>query len=97
MLQQLDIYANKLSGRIPSEIGMLKQLTYLLLTLNCLTGIVPALPFTQYSNYCKLCWWPACTMDSNRFECPLPAGFENCQNDGTPYCVNVTPTSCTRH
>ena len=71
---------NNLKGTIPSSLASLTQLTYIDLSDNALTGLVPPLPFKQYSNYCYLdapdhCVEPNC----NHFKCPLPAGHLQCK------------------
>jgi hypothetical protein len=54
-------------------------LTDLELNSNKLTGIVPPLPFAQYSDGCYLdspdyCTEPEC----NHFKCPLPPNSDKC-------------------
>jgi hypothetical protein len=79
----LDLQGNNLKGTIPSSLASLTQLTDLTLRDNALTGLVPPLPFKQYSMVCDLDY-PGCTEPKcNHFKCPLPAGSEQC---GSAHC-----------
>jgi hypothetical protein len=49
---------------------------------NSLTGLVPPLPFKQYSNGCGLDDPDGCGATCNHFKCPLPAGSEQCKYPG---------------
>jgi hypothetical protein len=82
---------NNLRGTIPSSLAKLSKMTELTLFWNRLTGLLPSLPFAQYTyaesyyGQCALalpsgqfaCTEPNC----NHFKCPLPAGSEQCKTD----------------
>jgi hypothetical protein len=83
-MTDLHLSFNRLTGSIPSALANLKKLARVYLDQNNLGGIVPPLPFEQYSTgtptsgACsldnpKLCQGPVC----NRFSCPLPANLYN--------------------
>jgi hypothetical protein len=80
-LVNLGVSDNNLNGTIPSSLASLR-LDYLRLDNNALTGLVPPLPFKQYSVGCYLdnpgCTEPNC----NHFKCHLPAGNEQCKWHG---------------
>jgi Leucine-rich repeat (LRR) protein len=73
-----------LTGSIPSELATLTALTSLYLVGNQLTGLVPPLPFEQYTDGDA----GDCTLDSdgcnepdcNHFKCPLPATSDKCKS-----------------
>jgi hypothetical protein len=67
----LSLYDNlQIKGSIPARLGDLKQLTTLELHRNRLTGVVPSLPFNQYTK--SNCYLQAPTSPTNNFTCPLP-------------------------
>jgi hypothetical protein len=74
---------NNLRGTIPSSLAKLSKLTVLALYDNRLTGLLPPLPFAQYTGGdpgygCHLDA-PSCTEPNcNHFKCPLPAGSKQC-------------------
>jgi hypothetical protein len=74
----MDLSGNNLKGTIPSSLASLTKLSSIVLFGNALTGLVPPLPFKQYSYRCKLDY----TGGSNHFKCPLPAGSEQCDAGG---------------
>eukprot|EP00937_MAST-01D_sp_MAST-1D-sp2_P007574 g7574.t1 len=57
--------------------------TYLVLSNNKLTGLVPALPFNQI-HWCGI-------GGSNSFTCPLPDGTTDCNYDGNVACSYLMP------
>ena len=63
----LELYNNKLTGSIPSEVGLLTSMTVLGLGVNSLTGSIPSeiCNLKQASGFCDL--------SSNSFSCPLPS------------------------
>jgi hypothetical protein len=79
---KLSLSRNNLKGTIPSSLASLTELSSISLSKNALTGLVPPLPFKQYSGgHCALddpgyCTEPNC----NHFKCPLPAGSEQCKD-----------------
>jgi hypothetical protein len=82
-----------LSGTIPSGIADLKALTALELSGNKFTGVVPALPFAQYTLWCCL---QHLTRDgyspTNAYACPLPPHSRLCKR-GPPTCPVATTTA----
>ena len=74
-----------LTGTIPASIGKLKKLANVRLFNNSLGGIVPPLPFAQYTS--------DCSMHGNKFSCPLPADAALCHDDGPMVCTNCTGAS----
>jgi hypothetical protein len=80
----LGLGVNNLEGTIPSSLGSLTKLTYISLEDNSLTGLVPPLPFKQYSYWCSLDAPDSCPGPGfcNHFKCPLPAGSEQCKANG---------------
>ena len=60
---------NNMKGSIPEALGDLEQLVFLNLGHNRLTGVVPSLPFKNYTNGCSL---QDLTSPSNHYTCPLP-------------------------
>eukprot|EP00937_MAST-01D_sp_MAST-1D-sp2_P001639 g1639.t1 len=79
-LTRLVLCDNNLDGTIPDSIGQLTALTSVCLRNNTLTGLVPALPWKQYTDYC--------TIGGNPFTCPLPGGATDCNGGGDYF--NVT-------
>ena len=73
-------------GTIPAEMIKLKKLTTLNLMDNSLHGVVPPLPFSQYSG-CDLA-----EQTGAGFDCPLPPGASTCNQPGPPWPLNCTPT-----
>jgi hypothetical protein len=76
---------NNLRGTIPSSLAKLSKMTTLTLNNNRLTGLVPSLPFAQYTDRyggeCVLDNPTGCTEPNcNHFKCPLPAGSEQCKD-----------------
>jgi hypothetical protein len=61
---------NNMKGSIPEALGDLEQLTFLELYQNRLTGVVPSLPFKNYTNGCYLQYQT--TNPTNHYTCPLP-------------------------
>ena len=83
-LAELNLYANKLEGSIPTDLGRLtKILNSFRLYSNKLTGTVPSLPFKQYNPCCLS------TITSSDFMCPLPADASECfcRGDSGVRCV----------
>jgi hypothetical protein len=80
------LQSNDLHGTIPSSLAKLSEMSLLWLYDNRLTGLVPSLPFAQYTNgECRLDAPSACTKPScNHFKCPLPAGHKQCTNGTDP-------------
>jgi hypothetical protein len=76
-----------ISGTIPAEMIKLKKLTSLNLISNSLEGVVPALPFSQYTDGCTLA-----VQSGKGFDCPLPPGASTCNTPGPPGPLNCTPT-----
>jgi hypothetical protein len=84
----MQLVENNLRGTIPSSLAKLSKMTALALAYNRLTGLVPSLPFAQYTGNvgCRLdspsgqyaCTEPNC----NHFKCPLPAGSKQCKDEG---------------
>jgi hypothetical protein len=82
-LVTLDLNNNSLTGSIPSEIGALVALSGFNVACNNLSGIVPPLPFSQYSGVgygCEMQYERVHAPD-NHFSCPLPkhASASECQ------------------
>jgi hypothetical protein len=69
-----------LTGPIPSEIAKLGKLTDVQLRSNSLTGLVPALPFAQYTDACVLAAGSKYCTAGNQFSCPLPASAQQCKS-----------------
>jgi hypothetical protein len=86
-ITKIDLGNDNLRGTIPSSLAQLSMMTELVLSSNQLTGLVPPLPFAQYTGgqygcvldepaYCQ----GGPSGDCNHFKCPLPAGSEQCRN-----------------
>ena len=72
-LTALRIGSNRLNGTIPgAAIRNLKKLQTFGVFRNQLTGLVPELPFAQYTGICAI-------GPGNHFKCPLPSGSDKCQ------------------
>jgi hypothetical protein len=69
-LATLELYRNKFSGAIPSDIAKLTALTCLALEMNKFTGQLPGLPFAQYIECCLE--EQELDLKTNHFACPLP-------------------------
>jgi hypothetical protein len=68
------------------------KLTVLSLESNTITGLLPALPFDQYTDNC--CLELPQGSAANHFTCPLPQGSETCNSNGN--CATITcQTRCT--
>jgi hypothetical protein len=59
-----------MKGSIPEALARLEQLAVLALWRNRLTGVVPSLPFKNYTN--DGCYLQYPTSPSNHYTCPLP-------------------------
>jgi hypothetical protein len=96
-LKSLYLTNGALTGTIPNGIADLDALTGLEFQNNRLTGVVPNLPFQNYTAHCGL------TMGgTNMFTCPLPPGARRCTMYDCPLpadsasCKQGPPTcSCT--
>jgi hypothetical protein len=75
---------NEIVGFIPTGIVELKALKTLNLNRNKLTGVVPGLPFAQYTGYCDLQDGNR-TQSANAYVCPLPPNSSSCTG-GPPTC-----------
>jgi Leucine-rich repeat (LRR) protein len=69
-LTTLRLDNNQFRGPVPQELAQLECLTDVTLHANSFTGILPAFNFSQYTQ--------CCVMDGSIFDCPLPAGSQNC-------------------
>jgi hypothetical protein len=67
----------QLTGTVPKTIMNLRELRGFQLAYNSLTGLLPALPFTQYASGSG--GW--CDIVGNKFACPLPPGALSCHDN----------------
>jgi hypothetical protein len=75
-----------LVGSIPAELASLAKLIKLDLSFNHLTGLVPELPWNQYTRGCSLQGFNnSAYHPSNNYTCPLPTNSAGCLN-GPPTC-----------
>jgi len=83
---------NNLVGKIPTSLGNMGTLTELVLYGNTLTGVIPPMPFSQYT---RCCLQDPLVLNSNSFTCPLPAGSDACKYCGNSAitCSGSAPTS----
>ena len=89
---------NRLAGSLPRELSQLSKLQFLRVGYNHLTGIVPSLPFHQYTGGCELIDHHAGSTGGNQYACPLPPNAATCkQPKGTfPYALICNGSSlCT--
>ena len=72
-ITDLKLHNTNMNGALPASLVDLSGVTYMEMEGNTITGVVPALNWTQYSVGC-------CLQESstNRFDCPLPAGTDEC-------------------
>jgi hypothetical protein len=87
LLTRLNFANDRLDGSIPGTIAKLAKLKYLNLERNLFTGVVPKLPFRQYTFGCCLQQFQNTPPDPhrNQFSCPLPAGTASCNCDPQPH------------
>jgi Leucine-rich repeat (LRR) protein len=84
-LTLLDGWQNDFTGSIPTELAQLKQLKWFALNYNThLTGKLPALNFSQFTE--------SCALDGDVFTCPLPPGASTCV--GGPAGGKKNPPTC---
>jgi hypothetical protein len=76
------VHANSLSGTLPTEIGLLQNLTYILFSVNSFTGPIP--PFPPAMQHLAL--------DSNKFNSTIPTELGILTNITSLYLFeNVSP------
>ena len=79
----MDLEINQFTGPVPASVASMASLQRLDLLNNAFTGLLPPLPWPQYSD--------GCWLNGNNFSCPLPPGaVGNCT--GFPKHGNTPPT-----
>jgi hypothetical protein len=83
-ITEVGLENNNMEGTVPATLSAMTKMTFLYLNNNKLVGLLPAMPFAQYTGYCCLQY-----SGSNHFDCPLPPGTDKCNCGGQ---VNITCT-----
>ena len=106
-LEYLDLRDTRLSGTIPYGLATLRNLTSLVLSNAQFSGLLPPLPFTQFSRCCIQDSSPTQARDDddydddynyglfNNWTCPLPPNADHCTSaciDQHPQCNHGVPT-----